>query len=969
MKRLILRCAAAVAAVLSVAVGLVVADVNGRLPVASVAELAPADTVVIVQAKDLASLWKEFQGTPAYQDFAHSRTAYEISQEAGWKDMMSMVEERAKRVGLEPTADNILSFIGHDIAFGLRVDRATGHPAPFMLYRVDTPGLVAKLGAENPKALAKLLTERYFGAEGTVAGEHGGYTIYAHQKTRYALIEDVFVASPDPSVIFQAIDLAGKKGEGSLGQSAKFKDEVAKVQDHAVAVVWVDLEVTRDKALQKKVIAAAAPPEKAGKFSAVVFDRLNQILKPVPSLALGLRVPGGDPYQLTVTPSHATEALFQETPSYPLSGLMPEGNFIYFEARDLRGLAKQFRESKLYAHLAGMKWFQEIPNLIEEAIKRRREDAFPPLPPDGEPGSEPRAPEPAAAPPEPADLHSKFEVAVASRLADIAVAAVLSGDLAVGVDVPKEYKEGAPPIPTVTLAIRLPPALRVVEALVTGGMAEALAMESGGEPKPAFAVEPHGSCWVVNGVAPLPNDQLMGWGFTAIGDVLLVANDGDFVKATAAKAKPGYAPAPPAAVTKLEPGYSFLFHVNYDKYATFMKQLQKSLQPPAPGGEPGAPAGDDMGMKLFEAFNVQQNVAAAVYFKDGFQTFEVQSYSALKPGLDPAIERQLIGRDGDHRAWSVLPSSTFLHFSQKIDLEALWHYLKAQLTAEQLKQVQGAFEEAKKALGKDVEKELLPALGGELGLAIAGQRAEPGTGAPSIPAIAIFFHARNPKTLDDVLHRIADMVAQQAQGGPPPEPGAPPPPPARPSLVGKPGAGGATIQVLDLSKDGQDPLAQFGGLVQPSYAQLGDLLVISSSARFLDECAGVKAGSTPALAASPVMTRAFASVRRSSQSYFALDFGGLLDVVDWNAEIIASALSDALGDEPPMPPFPEKPEEYEAFEKKLEEREKLRAELAKKRVVQVKEVVQSMRFLDFWAQSGYSDGRAVRGLSVLKLKF
>ncbi|MHC4391104.1 MAG: hypothetical protein ACYS22_07270, partial [Planctomycetota bacterium] len=86
---------------------------NGAtLPVASVADLAPQNTLFFVRAANLADTYKAMQDTEAYGDLQASRLVNSFLESREWQGMREEFDSRATKLGLAPNAETYLSFIG-----------------------------------------------------------------------------------------------------------------------------------------------------------------------------------------------------------------------------------------------------------------------------------------------------------------------------------------------------------------------------------------------------------------------------------------------------------------------------------------------------------------------------------------------------------------------------------------------------------------------------------------------------------------------------------------------------------------------------------------------------------------------------------------------------------------------------------------------------------------------------------------
>ncbi|RME75092.1 MAG: hypothetical protein D6776_03915, partial [Planctomycetota bacterium] len=338
---------------------------GATLPVDSVSEILPDDVVAFAHVRDVRAQWDALRRTEAYEDLRHSRLVQSAIAMGAFDDLERMLAERAKRLGLEPTLETYLDFVGREVAIALRIDRETGEPSYIMAYRVDTPALMRKLAVQDPAALGRLLTERYFGEHAPDATPYGGFDVYAlGDDVHYALVRDVFVASNSRKSVEAVIDHALAAGAGSLGRTERFRSEMARLPDGTSLAVYVDLERLLDNKLLQKM---------SGQDMTPFLTEFHRQFRPTEAIAVGLRLPEGDLYGAEPVASRSARALLRDTASPEISALLPTDGALYFETADLRAMGRAVLESELLARLRNSPRWQELIALLDhpEEIERR----------------------------------------------------------------------------------------------------------------------------------------------------------------------------------------------------------------------------------------------------------------------------------------------------------------------------------------------------------------------------------------------------------------------------------------------------------------------------------------------------------------------------------------------------------------------------------------------------------------------
>lgn len=906
--------------------GVVLALASDTLPVKSIAEVVPNDVVVFVQAEGLSDHLQAARQTQAWKDLESSAVVSMLLHEnrRDLKGFRQMLEGRAERLGLQPTLETYMKFVGHDVGVGVRLDRESGEPSLIMLYRVDTPALLADLAVENPGALVRLLTDRYFGEEAGVLESYGGYDLFASPEgTVYALLRDVFVASDNPATVKRAIDLANAGGLGSLGRTPKYLEEKGRLPESTRLSLYVDIGRIRDP----EVIGMFAGPEFTGKG----LEALDRTVKPFPAIAVGIGAPGDNLYDLCLAVSRSADELLVDTESPSMRSLVPATGAAYIELEDIRKGVRAFRGSAMHERIKRSPTLRKLVGYLDS-----------PQDLEGDLGIDldlPRLPE---------ELNTKFERTLGAKVLFGALGRIFPGALALGVDAPEQ---GGPPIPKIDFAVKLPPLLRVAEAFLTAGVIEIAAMEGGTDTAASFhgprtvitLQETDGHWddekmeWVVDEVIPVA-------AYARVGDTFYFSTDHAGLKAKVAGSQ-SLTTAPAGALDQVPAGNWWLVRADYQRLGALLKAFgEREL---------------DQTAAMFADMGVD-TVLAAGYIRDGFTTFQTRSWAKFTGGggtMAGMYDQPAAPFDG----WSHLPADTVLSFAWRLDTEGVLPMVRSLVLRDEYmrEDFERGLKEVSEVMGVDVENELMPALGADMVFGIAPQSAE-GEAIP-VPALVLSWKLNDKATVDRALQTFLANVIPE-----------PPPGATEEDLMEMPQhlthvVGGSTVHIV---QPPQREAMQTGGTLQPGYAICGDALVLSSSALAIANAASGGAGYT----SSPAFQRATQAVGGTEVvSFFHADLDGLVRMIGGYAPMIAQAVPTPPPDGLEPPPFPEEEADMEQWQRDYEvyqmEVMKARRAAAQQNAKRISEACERIAgWVDFWAASGKRDGEMVVGEEILKFK-
>jgi hypothetical protein len=963
MRRRVKLVLALMAAPALLAGGIALALAGATLPVKSVAEVLPDDVVAFARLSGINDRWGAMQQTQAWKDIQRSRLVQTMVQMGAFDEMTGTFAERAERLGLEPTLETYMQFIGHDLGVGLRLDRETGEPSFIMTYRIDTPALMQTLAVENPGALAGLLTERYFGEDGPQAGEYGGFQIYSlGDRGFYTLLRDIFVTSNSRATIERTIDHANAAGAGSLGQSEAYTAEMAKLPGSTLLSAYVDVERVRSKELLQSMLG----PD----FTGAGLDALDRSMKRFPAVAFGIDAPSSDLYAASLTSSRTAADVLTDSSSPPLHAVVPTDGAIYAELGDMRTMARQFMGSELYARMQRAPFMKDLerfmnrPELIEETFDVKLD--LPPMP-------------------EGMEVDTQFERTVITRALKGALALISPGAMALNVGapdptgakppIPSWLKEHLAPtgiamaehggdenVPPIAMAMKLPPIAQVAEALLVAVMAEISTADPQGAE--AFTREAGGRNVVVM------MDRSYSWdeetdeltvsmkpvaGFVRMGDTMILSTDYVHIEKLAAEDLSEVTTADPFA--DVPAGYFTLMKFDYEKFAAMMT---------ATGANPREVEQMQALMGSFGGSTATQ----ASYVRDGFLTWEQLSWATYQD--DPgALMRGMLEQPAEpFGAWKLLPADTTLQLSWRMEAEGVMEMVRSIMPEREQADMTEALAEIKEMIGVDVEAELLPALGSDMTLSIAPQALgeDAMEGAIPVPAFTMTWSLDNPEIVAGAIGNLVDRAIAPKL---PPDASAEDRAQVPHHMMVE--EGGVTIHMVE-PPAASGAIEQTGGTLMPGYAIIDGTLVVSSSGDALRGAAAQSQTIGDSYATSAGRQRAAAAVGGdASMTFYHVDLAGLMKMVDGYAPIIAQAIPapEPMGLERPEWPGPEGDmdafqKEFEAYQRKLQEHRQQQAEKTAARVHEVCETVAG--WVDFVAGSAQAEGNTLKGRVVLKLR-
>jgi hypothetical protein len=307
-----------------------------------------------------------------------------------------------------------------------------------------------------------------------------------------------------------------------------------------------------------------------------------------------------------------------------------------------------------------------------------------------------------------------------------------------------------------------------------------------------------------------------------------------------------------------------------------------------------------------------------------------------------------------------LPDTTIAHATApSAGVDLLWFMFKfvtATLHGD-IASIESGFRES---MGMDLEKELLPALGRELAVAVtyraappeasAPKRAPRGGGGPTVlPGLVIGIELKDVATVKKAVDRAIEL-AEEAIRENDPSSGAKP--------FVRESHGGAEIIRFVLPPEAQEEVP-----VHPALALHDGYLFVSSDVDALIAGIDARNGKGKSLADSPVFARATATLEKKCAGFALLDWSRMIDQIAAYEPQIATMLARADAKPPAFPANGDADEwqrRTKAYEQKVADGKATGAAKAKK-------WLEAARVIDFVGSSSRIEGRT--GESTMIVKF
>jgi hypothetical protein len=715
------------------------------------AAVAPANTSVWIEVRDVAGTLAAFRQSPSFQDYGRSTSKKQVDK--AWEQLLSLNEHasaaewKAMAPGVLPLSErSILLALGQNVGLGAIVS-GDAPPSAFVATKIDVVGLAKDVAVDGD------WTKVWERLRGSLAGKdatvepYQGYDLVSRKldpntEVHFSMLRDVLVASLDKDTVKALIEVQAGSRE-SLAKRKSFSDEVDGLAEDYSAYAWFDMELVRDRtkmvAAVKRVAERLGAAKAVEKFDGEELAVLQDDLAPVNGLAIGLYVPKGELYAAHVEASRAEEALFRDCTRHDLRELLGQDTFLFVEARGLYDLGRRVIDSEALAALANAKavtWAREQlekPTELPMDVRRAMQV--------------------------PLDADPTFEARLALTLAAVPLREVLGNDIALAVEThdAKTAEEAVRPL----AFVRSRPLVRMVVDVASGVLAAETKRAQGSPTE----VTVHAGRTIFGVTKP------SGVYWTQIGAELAISTRKDMLQRVIDRAAPNGAPPSEfeKSVKRLPEGYTAFVYVDLRKN----RQLAKNLT--AGSGEA------EQVQKIDTFLDGLDAQAMAFYVNQECTAYTMRSWQHLGDKLDPSLRKvydhALASKDNEPVAWTHLPEETWLSVAGQTEPQAIWEYALrfANATVGEKQVAEGLAAVSKELLGgQEPQAALVTPLGSNVGWGVMSQ---PRLGAEgkdviAVPASVLALQLKDPaaaltfeKALEALLAAALTKLNAQSAGG------------------------------------------------------------------------------------------------------------------------------------------------------------------------------------------------------------
>ena len=870
-------------------------------------DLAPESLACYAEVADGAGLWKKMSGTEAWGDLAASKMAATVLEAGPVKDFLAALDQVAAKAKYKIDATNAMKLVGREFSVGVKLDPAGGVPHVLVLTKLDTAALSKDLlsGSTDLDALWTELQKRTGSLEFKVtSSEHRDHKMATATRGdasyHAALLGDTLAVATDAALVRAAIDCRADGGAKSIGRRAEFQADMKALPPGASVVEWYDLDAL--DAGRASLDAGLARFHDNAAVTGVVHAILDGT-KGAHSVGRATVLPDGDLYRLSWAYSKGND-LFADRASPAIASLLPGDWAGYVEFRRIGAVADAWKRSSLRKNLAEGEFGKWLDGVMDDPAKSLA-DATKKL--DGLPFSRGMRnfdeDEPVPAGSDPAAmvdaLGDRFSMKMGRHLLEQWLSGMTKGEAALAADAGSGPGES----PRIALVVRLDIEGRLLALAAQGALR---GLEGSRIKSDAMGSR---QVWSRAGKGDTH------WAF--VGDTLVVSSDGDLVRA-AAKSDGS---APPAgriadAIAKSKPGWCAF--VAYDT-GRFFRGLSATTGQPV-GTEPAI----QQILDLYREAGVYGDWGeVAVYVPDDFASIEMRSRLVLSKATteDGRMLRAESADAREPRCWASLPDSTIVHgAASAAGVRTLLVFARgvASIAGADSNAITSGFRDA---VGMDLEKEFLPALGREIFGAVtftpvpppasdSDPQNGPGNRAPlatepstPIPGLVVGIEVKNADVVRKALDRALEMAEKsmlESPGGPGESP------------FTREDHQGVEIVRLELP-GGQMPVA-----MSPACAVHDGFLLIALDHATLRTFIDVSKGKAPRLTDTPLFAAATGDLPRKCATFSLLDWNRLADQVAAYAPLLGGLVSAV---DVPFPDFPEDGDQAE-WKRRTEEYEK-----------------------------------------------
>lgn len=886
-------------------------------------DLAPETLAFYAEAPALGATWAKVQTTDAWREFAASGIAERALASEPVKDLLAAIDQVSAKADYRLTERNLLKFVGREVSAGFALDPTGGPPQVLVLTKLDVDALVNDLLIEKKDldSLWEELQRRTGKCDFVVsAADYKGHRIATATRgaAQYhaALLGDTLAVSTDAALLRASVDCRIAAGAHSLGRKPAFAADVKAAGAGATIFEWYDLDAM--DAARASLDAGLASYGADAVAKAAVHGLLDGT-RGAHSFARSTFLPEGDLYRAKWTYSKSKE-LFADQAEPALRDLVYGDWLLYAEMRDVGAVAKAWNGSALKRKLGEGEIGKWVAEVMDEPVKKVKEltSRFAggglPL---GEMESDPAAPGGADG----SEIVDRFAVRMGTHLLSEQLGNLVNGEASLAVDAPG----GVAAVPRMAALVRLDTEGRLAALAAQGALAEARSGEVKSEDCGSRKV------WTAGG------EEAVHW--TMVGDAFVVSNDKDLVRqaARSGDSKPlGPPPKVGDAAAAMKPGWRLFVHVDLERGRGLIESEMKT--------DPS------MGRfaQILDVNGIGGRVAMTAYVPDDFGSFEFRTRAWPSANLT-AENKRLLALNGEERAprcWSCLPEKTIYHaVNASSGVSTFWTVGKTllQVAGANLAEVESSFREA---MGMDLEKDLVAALGEEVSFAFT-YRAPPANeplragGPPSVfPGVVIGIEVKDAATVRRAIERALELAenAIRESGGAPTKP------------FVREARDGVEIVRLELPAEERASVP-----IQPALALHDGYLLVSSEVDSIRAGIDAKTSKAKSLADSATFARAVAAAGRRPSNFVLLDWPLLLDQVAVYAPLMGGL---APGADVPYPEFPSDGNSAE-WQRRVEEYQKKVGEARAAGGATVKKWIDALRVVDYLSADSQAVGECV----------
>lgn len=865
------------------------------------AELAPANLVVWTEADDLQGAWTAFKTSESWKDLQASALVDEFRQSETGKGLSDLLAQIESKGGYAIDSSRAMHFLGREVSLGFGPPPQEG-AAPWIAFaKLDVEALIRELldGKGDWTRLLDDLERRTGRMDFAVTrSEHGGVRVLHARRGDLAfhasLLGDTLAVASDDALLKESIARHAAGGEGSLGRSARFREEVARLPDRSTLRAWADLEAMRKAGPQ---FAQGVTSDAKG---AAGIARVLEGTSGAAALAIGTDLRAGDLYAATWAWTRSAAELTGSARIADLGALTAAFPFT-LETRDLASVARAWEASSLRRRLSdgpiGAK-VREWMDDLKGAADGLRSTPFGAALPGGPrfPGmQEEDDPEK-----ERFDrgLHvasDRFVQRLAWHLAWTGIKSGFTGDFAMGVRGPAERGDD----PEVFGAVRVGTD-GLLLLLFGEGVSGVRATEVAGT-----------SVWRLT-----EGHRGGASGFAAhAGDAFLVASSEESLRLALTNAAAG------SFTTRLPDGWTV--RARYE-----MAALLDSL--------PGAERRE---MRDMLQFSWPTKGETGVYVGDRLETVEVRSVAAY------GVDRGLASFAGDPAAWMWMPEGAILGGGVHMDLARLFQAVTGVLPEGARGDLDEALAEASRDLGVDIREELLPALGPELAVVVTRSAAGATQGRGSrqetpVPGVLLGLGVKNDVVVARAVDSVVRLVETEIEdsGG------------RMPVRIVREPADGRSLVRFEI-RDDDVPFT-----LEPTVIFGRGWLAVGMERTVVQSALDTEAGRAKGFGASALAGRVRADLPGDRAAWSVLDWGAMLDQIAVYAPQIAQAFPpDVLPSGRRKPAMPAQFDE-QSWTKFQQETEAYEAEARTAGDAHVRKWIDACRLIDYMAGATSVDG-------------